>query len=474
MLQRFSFFKGLLKAYSTTSTFMSLGKNKVTFADDGRNSSVPSEPASSLFSEQLPESEQSIPLRVSVAILVIGDEILKGQVADTNSHYLCHELTSVGADVRKIVVIPDKKDIIASEIKNLYRDYRWIVTTGGVGPTHDDVTYEGIASAFDLEMETNETLATLVRNYFKKSSEEDLSFAQKKLTTVPSGSTILLGDIRDRNLSPNSNNSDEGDSSSELEITPNYFPVVQIENILIVPGVPILVKRAFNCIRHLFELTDSVVQTKNIYSKIDELTYAELLTKLAEQFQPRVIIGSYPDPENNYYRARLTFESFDQKVLDDAISAFKSTMPENSLIMEDEIIPDPIGAAVDTVYKFTHPSLSLCDKVKNSVATIESILKQYGHEKITIGFTGGKDCTVVLHLLYAALKKMRPKKPLHFLVIQLEVFESFPEVDRFIDETQRRYGFRFESFKGTNMKEALQQFTESFPEVIFLSSLSVY
>lgn len=74
---------------------------------------------------------------------MIGDELLKGHVQDTNSHYLCKELWELGLKVGKIVVVPDDLDTIATEVRTLSPLYDYVLTTGGVGPTHDDVTMEG-------------------------------------------------------------------------------------------------------------------------------------------------------------------------------------------------------------------------------------------------------------------------------------------------------------------------------------------
>ena len=82
-------------------------------------------------------------LTPTAGIIIIGDEILKGQTADTNTHFLTKRLKELGVKVRKVSVIPDELDIIAGEVRQFSKDYQYVFTSGGVGPTHDDITFEG-------------------------------------------------------------------------------------------------------------------------------------------------------------------------------------------------------------------------------------------------------------------------------------------------------------------------------------------
>ena len=81
----------------------------------------------------------------TAGIILIGNEILSGKVVDANAVYLCREFRALGVDVRKISVIPDEVELIAREVREFQSSYDWVFTSGGVGPTHDDVTIEGVA-----------------------------------------------------------------------------------------------------------------------------------------------------------------------------------------------------------------------------------------------------------------------------------------------------------------------------------------
>ena len=94
----------------------------------------------------------------TAGILVVGNEILSGKVVDTNSPYLCRELRALGVDVERIVTIPDVVEVIAEHVKVMSRDYDFLFTSGGIGPTHDDLTIEGVAAAFGRSLELSESI----------------------------------------------------------------------------------------------------------------------------------------------------------------------------------------------------------------------------------------------------------------------------------------------------------------------------
>jgi molybdenum cofactor synthesis domain-containing protein len=99
----------------------------------------------------------------TVGILVIGNEILSGKVADENSPYLCRELRALGVDVERILAIPDDVRLIASEVKAMSDAYDFVLTSGGIGPTHDDLTFEGVAAAFGVAVVRSDSIEERIR-----------------------------------------------------------------------------------------------------------------------------------------------------------------------------------------------------------------------------------------------------------------------------------------------------------------------
>ena len=144
----------------------------------------------------------------TAAIVVIGNEILSGKVVDTNSPYLSRELRGLGVDVLRIVVIPDDIDTIASEVRIASDAHDLVFTSGGVGPTHDDLTMDGVAKAFGVPIEVNETVVARI----ERAVGQPANASQRKMAALPAGALLI----------------DAGDL---------WFPVVVIENVHIFPGI---------------------------------------------------------------------------------------------------------------------------------------------------------------------------------------------------------------------------------------------
>ena len=116
--------------------------------------------------------------RPSAGIIIIGDEILKGQTQDTNTHFLATNLKARGIELKRVAVIPDDIDIIAKEVKTFSDKYEFVFTSGGVGPTHDDITFEGVAKAFDDTTFLHPEMEQLIRDYFKDVNDAVLKLGQ--------------------------------------------------------------------------------------------------------------------------------------------------------------------------------------------------------------------------------------------------------------------------------------------------------
>src|SRR6266516_6701155 len=101
----------------------------------------------------------------TAGIILVGNEILSGKIADANAAYLCRELRGLGVDVRRITVIPDEVGLIATEVAAFSRDYDVVFTSGGVGPTHDDVTIEGVARAFGVPVVRDARMVEVIQRF---------------------------------------------------------------------------------------------------------------------------------------------------------------------------------------------------------------------------------------------------------------------------------------------------------------------
>jgi molybdenum cofactor synthesis domain-containing protein len=231
----------------------------------------------------------------TAAIVLIGNEILSGKIADTNAGYLCRELRGLGVDVRRISVIPDEVDTIAAEVTSCAQACDIVFTSGGVGPTHDDVTMEGVARALGVPVVRHPRLVELLRRYYG----DRLTETHLKMAEVPEGAE-LAGDERLR------------------------FPTIVAGNVFILPGVPEIFREKFQAVRERFR--DTPYQLRNVFVSIGEGTLADYLNALLRDF-PALLLGSYPELSNPEYRVKVTLESRDPAYLESALHALLAHLP---------------------------------------------------------------------------------------------------------------------------------------------------
>jgi len=235
----------------------------------------------------------------SAGILIIGNEILSGKVADANSPYFCRELRPLGVDVERIVTIPDEIATIAREVRAMSEAYDVVLTSGGIGPTHDDLTIEGVAAAFELAIEYSESIEARIR----RATGEDLNESQRKMAQVPAGATLL----------------DAGDL---------WFPLVVVRNVYIFPGVPELLRKKFESARDLFRGVPFVL--RRVYVKSRESDIAASLHELLREF-PELLLGSYPRLDEESFHVMLTLESRDAGYVERALGSLLARLPATAI-----------------------------------------------------------------------------------------------------------------------------------------------
>ena len=132
--------------------------------------------------------------KYSAAILVIGDEILSGRTQDTNSNYIAKELEMMGITTSEIRVIPDEKSIIIFSVNELRNKNNYLFTTGGIGPTHDDITADSIAEAFGVDLEVNSEAYDILKKYYKAIGSE-FNEVRQRMARIPIGATLIKNPI---------------------------------------------------------------------------------------------------------------------------------------------------------------------------------------------------------------------------------------------------------------------------------------
>jgi len=236
----------------------------------------------------------------TAGIIVIGNEILSGKTRDENSPYLVRQLRDLGVDVRKISVIADELTLISLEVREFSDTYDYVFTTGGVGPTHDDLTMDGIAAAFGRRVYRNADLEASLRHFYS----EDLIDGNLRMADVPEGARLVGGQGM-------------------------WFPVVAVENVYIFPGVPEILRRKFERIKETFR--DAPFHLREIFLQADEGQIANVLHQLLAEF-PDLLLGSYPYLDNPVYSIKLTLESKDASYLDRAHARLVAALEEIHLV----------------------------------------------------------------------------------------------------------------------------------------------
>lgn len=236
----------------------------------------------------------------TAAVIIIGNEILSGKTRDENSHYLAGELRALGVELALVAVIPDIVEEIAGAVAECSRKFDYVFTSGGVGPTHDDVTFEGVARAFGVGLVENGQLMSLIT----RKCGEALSKTAVRMALLPEGAELV-------------------------EMEGMNFPPVQIRNVYVFPGVPEFLRAKFHRMKERFRQKPFYI--KRVYLEEDECRIADALSSTATEFGG-VEIGSYPKSGNDGFRVLVTMESRDEETLKRAFNKLLSLLPSGIVV----------------------------------------------------------------------------------------------------------------------------------------------
>jgi molybdenum cofactor synthesis domain-containing protein len=235
----------------------------------------------------------------TAGIVIIGNEVLSGKTQDSNSHFFCTELRQLGVDVQKISTIPDEIELIGQEVASFSKRFDWVFTSGGVGPTHDDVTIDGIAHGFGLKVVRHPDIEQRMRRRLGVEVNE----ARLRMANVPEGAELLATEAL-------------------------FAPIIKIHNVFIFPGIPKILQERFHAIKERFR--DAPYFLKVIYVKQGEGVIASLMNDLLVKY-PQLLLGSYPVLDLPDYKVKVTLESKDSAYLDQALQSFLSSLPDGAV-----------------------------------------------------------------------------------------------------------------------------------------------
>lgn len=236
----------------------------------------------------------------TAGLIVVGNEILSGKVADTNSTFLAQELRAQGVSLRRMVAIPDEVEVIAAEVRAMHPAVDVLFTSGGVGPTHDDVTIAGVAQGLGRPVVVHPALEQALRQHFG----EDLDDVRRKMAEVVEGTDLdYLGGIG--------------------------FPALRVENIYLLPGIPEMFRHMVTALRPRWR--SDPFHLRVVYLRETEGAIAGYLNQTLAAF-PELLLGSYPKLGDPEYQVRLTLESKDRDYVDRALAALLGLLPRSAVV----------------------------------------------------------------------------------------------------------------------------------------------
>jgi len=239
--------------------------------------------------------------RTTAAALLIGNELLAGKVADENLPVLARELWQLGITLREVRVLRDEVETIAAALRELSPRHTYLFTTGGIGPTHDDVTVDAVAHAFGVGLVVDPELERILR---ASHPDGQPSASQLRMARLPEGGELVGG----------------GDG---------VWPTVRMANVYLFPGIPPYFRERFASLRTT--LRGAPFTYHALHTTLGEGQIAEGLRQVAEAY-PEVEIGSYPAVGRDDYRVRITFAGRDAEAVVAARDAVRGRLPDEAVV----------------------------------------------------------------------------------------------------------------------------------------------
>tara|TARA_B100000989_G_scaffold86723_1_gene62440 strand:- start:1010 stop:1723 length:714 start_codon:yes stop_codon:yes gene_type:complete len=223
---------------------------------------------------------------MKAALIIIGNEILSGRTKDKNLAYLAEWLNEIGIQLYEVRVIRDDEKEIIDCVNLLRKKFDYVFTTGGIGPTHDDITTESIAKAFDVELETNPEALKILQGYYKKG---DLNEARLKMTLLPKGAQLVENPV-------------------------TKAPGFKMDNVFVMAGIPSIMQGMLEGARVFLEI-GTKMSSKSIDVFMPESFVATELSQIQDNYL-NVEIGSYPFNKDGKFGTSLVMRSADLEALD--------------------------------------------------------------------------------------------------------------------------------------------------------------
>ncbi len=233
--------------------------------------------------------------QVTAAVLVIGDEILSGRTKDKNIGYIADYLMQIGIDLREVRIVPDVEEEIVDAVNALRRRYTYVFTTGGIGPTHDDITADCVAKAFGVGISEHPRAIELLLTRIKL---EDLNEARRRMARIPHGAELV---------------------ENRVSTAPGFM----IENVVVMAGVPSIMQAMLDNVTSRLKTGVKMLMETVEANQIPEGLYAADLGKIAETY-PDASIGSYPSFTTGKFMNQIVVRSKNPETLAKALAEVRA------------------------------------------------------------------------------------------------------------------------------------------------------
>ena len=236
------------------------------------------------------------PRTVTACVLIIGNEILSGRTQDTNLNHMAATLGDWGIQVREARVIPDIETEIVSAVNEMRRKYDYVFTTGGIGPTHDDITAASIAKAFGVPLVTNPVIEARI---LSRKAPREVTASRLRMALIPEGAFLV----------------------ENITGGPQGFC---IGNVYVMAGIPAVMRAMLASLEGKLD-AGLPVRSRTVTAYVGESTIAAALTRIQDDF-PDVDLGSYPFFREDRYGTSLVMRGVEEEDLDGMLEAVKQAI----------------------------------------------------------------------------------------------------------------------------------------------------
>jgi len=223
---------------------------------------------------------------VTAAIVVIGDEILSGRTKDKNIGFIADYLTTIGIDLCEVRIVADDLGAIVEAVNAVRARYNYVFTTGGIGPTHDDITCDAIAAAFDVEARLDERIVAILR---KRYSKDQMTPGRLRMARTPQGAELIPNAI-------------------------SALPGFSIENVYVLAGVPAVMQAMFDALAPTLATGKRMLSTTIEANRPEGIVAVPL--EAIQNANPQSSIGSYPYFDGKIFTTRIVVRARDQELVD--------------------------------------------------------------------------------------------------------------------------------------------------------------